>query len=411
MITKEAVRGLFCYACKKMITRIGRIYLSNFLTGLVFWYGIEKLFMTSIGIDAVGVGISTAFVTVFSLVLDIPAGLLADKWSRKGTLLVSALSLALAGVVLGTSHGLLQYILGYLFYSINVVTTSGTYQAITYDSLHEEGRAHEYSKIAGRAHALFLAGAGVANILSGFIAHHYSLQTDFFLTIVSCVLNAMVIVTIREPAFHKSEDKTSMVKQLSAVTKTMVRIPLLRGLAIIMSVLAAVEVFKVDFGQLYMLRYVTEPQLIGILWAAYAFTWGLGSAIAHRLRAHLSTLILATSLPLLLMAFIDNWLSLVLFMVQATAAAALFNQIETRIQEVTPSGLRTSVLSVLSAFGRLVAVPASFTFGWIFRDLDAYAAVRFAAIIAAVVLLYWLYVSRKVPQADKPEVAAAEIVA
>lgn len=393
-----------------MVTRIGKIYISNFLTGLVFWYGIEKLFMTNIGIDAVGVGVATACITIFGLVFDVPAGLLADKWSRKGTLLLSALSLSIAAIVMGTSHGLFQYILGYLFLSINIVMTSGTYQAITYDSLHEEHRTNEYSKIAGRAHALFLGGAGVANILSGFIAHHYSLRTNFFLTIISCVLNAIVISSIREPSFHKPEAKSSMIKQLGAVTKTMAQQPLLRSLAVIMSMLAVVEVFKVDFGQLYMLRYVSEPQLIGILWAMYAFTWGLGSAIAHRLGAHLSTLIFATLLPVLLMAFIDNWLSLALFMVQATAAAALFNQIETRVQEATPSELRASVLSTLSALGRMVAVPASFVLGWIFRDYDAYWALRFAAAIAALVLIYWLYVSRKVRHIDRSQVATVEVV-
>jgi MFS family permease len=199
-----------------------------------------------------------------------------------------------------------------------------------------------------------------------------------------------------------------MIKQLGRVTRTMIRQPLLKSLAIIMSTLAVVEVFKVDFGQLYILRYISEPQLIGILWAVYAFTWGLGSAIAHRLSAHLSTLILATTLPVLLVAFIDNRLSLALFMIQATAAAALFNQIETRVQEATPSELRASVLSVLSAFGRVVAVPASFILGWLFRDFGAYWALRFAAAVAAFVLLYWLYIGRKVRNIDKAEVATVE---
>ncbi len=69
-----------------MKSQIPKIYLSNFLTGLVFWYGIEKLFMRSIGIDAVGVGIATAVFIGFNLIFDIPAGILADKWSRKGML-------------------------------------------------------------------------------------------------------------------------------------------------------------------------------------------------------------------------------------------------------------------------------------------------------------------------------------
>lgn len=379
------------------ITRMGKLYLSNFLTGLVFWYGIEKLFMATIGIDAVGIGLATALFLGFNLVFDIPAGILADKWSRKGTLVISALALAVCSVLLGSSNGLPQYILGYLFYGMYVVSTSGTYQAITYDVLHEEGRANQYSKLGGRAYALFLAGAGVANVASGFIVHRYSFRATFFVTVISCILNVLLILSIKEPTFHKPEAKARVLAQLGESTKALSRIRLLRILAVIMSALAIVELFKSEFGQLYMLRYVSDPRFIGLLWAAYAFTWALGSVIAHRLHAKLTALVAATTLPLVFMAFIDNRLSLGLFMVQAVASAALLNQIETRIQESTPSAVRASILSVLSASGRAVSIPASFVLGWVFREFGAYWALRFVASVSAVVLLYWVCAGRRTP--------------
>lgn len=359
--------------------------------------------MRSIGIDALGVGIATAFISIFNLILDIPAGILADKWSRKGMLIVSALSLVATALVLGTSHSLIQYIIGYAFYGINIVATSGTYQAITYDSLREEGQANQYSKTQGRAYALFLVGAGVANIASGFIAHRFGYRADYFITIASCILNIIVIISIKEPVFHKPEEKEKVIKQLDIASREIARMKLLRTLAIVMSVLAVVEVFKVDFGQLYMLHYVSQPQVIGLLWAAYAFTWALGSAIAHRLKAHLTPLVIATVLPLVCMAFIDKWLSLVLFMIQAVASAALFNQIETRIQDSTPSSVRASILSVLSVAGRTVSIPASFVLGWLFNTYGAYHALQFVAAIAMLVLVYWFWVNRKESITTKTE--------
>lgn len=351
--------------------------------------------MTSIGIDAIGVGLATALFLGFNLVFDIPSGILADKWSRKGMLIVSALALAFCSIILGASNGLVLYILGYIFYGIYVVSTSGTYQAITYDILHEEGRANQYSKIGGRAYALFLAGAGVANVASGFIAAHSSYRTTFFITVGSCLLNIIVLSTINEPTFHKAEVKERVMRHLGEATKTLVHIKLLRVLAIIMSALAVVELFKGEFGQLYMLRYVSEPQIIGLLWAAYAFTWAIGSAIAHRLRSRLTALVVAATVPYILMAFIDSALSLALFMVQAVASAALLNQIETRIQENTPSSVRASILSVLSAAGRAISIPASLMLGWLFTRFGAFWALRFVAGIAAVVLIYWLWSSKK----------------
>jgi MFS family permease len=382
------------------ITRIHKLYISNFLTGLVFWYGIEKLFMRSIGIDAVGVGIATAVFLVFNLICDIPAGILADRWSRKGVLIISALSLAACSLILGSSHGLLLYAIGELFYGMYIVSTSGTYNAMTYDILHEENRADQYSKIAGRAYALFLAGAGVANIASGFIANHFSYRTTYFITIISCLLNVLVLLSLREPVFHKAEKKERVLSQLKDVSVAISKIKLIRSLTFILTALAVTELFKSEFGQLYMLRYFSSAQIIGLLWAAYAFTWSLGSLIAHRFRARLNILIVCTTVPFMLMAFIDSWFSLVLFMFQAVAAAALINQIETRIQENTPSVVRASILSVVATLGRAVSVPASFILGWLFRDYGALVALRFVAVVASLVLLYWLWSNRNVPKAN-----------
>lgn len=378
------------------VSRIQKIYASNLLTGLVFWYGIEKLFMHSIGINAFGVGIATAFISIFNLIFDIPAGILADKWSRKGVLVISSLTLIAADLILGSSHSLWQYIVGYAFYGITIVTTSGTYQAITYDSLSEDGDTKHYSKINGRAQACYLIGCGIANVSSGFLAHHYGYRATYFISTVSCVLNILVILMIKEPAFHKPEKKEKAITQLGAVLREISRIKVLRNLAIVMSVLAVVEVFKVDFGQSYMLRYVSQPQLIGLLWAIFAFAWAFGSVLAHRLKAHITPLVIASVVPLICMAFIDNSFSLVLFMIQVVASGALFNQIETRIQDSTPSAVRASILSVLAVAGRIVSIPASFLLGWLFNVYGPYWALRFVAAIAAGVLIYWLHANKPI---------------
>lgn len=40
-----------------MRATILKLYFANFFIGLVFWYGIEKLFMQAIGIDANQIGL------------------------------------------------------------------------------------------------------------------------------------------------------------------------------------------------------------------------------------------------------------------------------------------------------------------------------------------------------------------
>lgn len=358
--------------------------------------------MFSIGIDAVGIGIATAVLTVFLLIFDIPSGILADKWSRKGMLIVSALALAIASFIGGLSNGLLMYIIAEIFYGIYVVATSGTYQAITYDTLKEQGDAKRYSRVIGKAYALFLVGGGVGDILGGFVAGSHGFRIVFYASVVTCLLNALLLSTLKEPKYHKDSGKQKIIKQLSDASLALVKIKLIRALALILSALAIVEVFKIEFGQLYMLRYVSTPEAIGSLWAAFAFAMAIGSILAHRFRARLSALILLSTIPLVVMSVADNSFNLILFMVQAAAAAALINQIETRVQENTPSEVRASVLSVLSSLGRLISIPAVLLLGYIFKQYDGLMAIRLMAAIAIIVLLYWVFVSLKYRNADKP---------
>lgn len=371
--------------------QIHKIYLSNFMTGLVFWYGIEKLFMKSIGISAYQVGILTAIFIAETMLLDIPGGMLADAWSRKKTLVLSAIFLALCTLTLGYSASFWPYVLGYMFYGLYIVTTEGVYQALTYDSLHELGLHESYSKVQGRAHALFLTGAGVANIASGYIAKHFGFRATFMLTLASCLINIVVIMSLSEPKYHKASDDKNLASHLLSAARSLFKIRILRVLAIISSLVTLIEYFKSDFGQLYMLRYVSSPQAIGVLWAVYAFTWAFGSFIAHRMHRHLTLMIALSTAPIFAMAFLDKWPALILFNIQSIASAVMFNQIETRVQQASPSNVRASILSALSTMGRIISVPAVVVIGWIINHKGAFVTVQWLALVALVSLLYWLY--------------------
>lgn len=372
-----------------------KLYVSNLLTGLVFWYGIEKLFMRSIGITVLGIGIATSLLYGLKFLLDIPAGIVADTWSRKGVLIFSACSLSLCALILGTSHGVVQYIVGYLFYAIYLVCTSGTYQALTYDILHEEGRAKEYSKLMGRSYSLFLVGAAIANVASGYIATYFSLRTAFVISILPCLLNMAVLVSIKEPHFHKQEVKEPFRSRFHGALVSIVRIALLRSLLVVWMVLAVAELFKQDFSQLYMLQFTHSSILLGYLWALYAFFWAVGSFLAHYLKPYIHYCIAAALGLFGSMSVVRSPLGLGLFMLQVIVAAAATNLIETHIQEHTPSNVRTSILSVLSSLNTLVMLPLSLLFGWIIRQYTIYGALTFVGVVCGIGLVYWLLVGRK----------------
>ena len=367
-----------------------KLYIANFFIGLIFWYGIEKLFMLSIGIDAVGIALVISVLLAFNFLFDIPSGILADRWSRKGTLVVGLLSMIVCCLILGSANSLAMYIVGYgIFYGIYVVATSGTLASIVYDLLHQDGKSQEYSKVIGQMNAMYLGGIVVAETLSGFLAHQFDFRFTYFLTIASCVVAIAILATVKESKFHKDAQHENAFKQLAGATKTIAQSKMIRTLIIILSALTIVQMFKNSFGQLYLGRYVSDIEIIGLLWAGGALMWAIGNLVAHLFRTWLNMLIVLNVAPLVLMAFIDSWFAIALFMIQHIAMGAFFNQTETRIQEATPSSVRSSVLSVLSSFGRAVIIPASFAIGWVIKEYDVFWALRVVTIVAVLTLLFW----------------------
>ena len=201
--------------------------------------------------------------------------------------------------------------------------------------------------------------------------------------------NFMIILSLREPDYHKGENKEKILSKLGASLVVLARIELLRVLVILMSVFAVVEIFKGEFGQLYMLRYASSPEIIGLLWAAYAIAWAFGNLIAHKLYQLTNALVILSVLPLILMSFIDSWFGIVLFMIQAVASAAMLNQIETKIQHNTPSNVRASILSVVNSIGRVIVVPSGLLIGWLIRDYDVLWALRFVSLLALASVIYY----------------------
>lgn len=374
------------------MNRITKLYISNFMTGLVFWYGIEKLFMQSIGIDAAGIGLVTTVILAFTIIFDVPAGLLADKWSRKGQLIISAFCLMACSVILGISDSLTTYTIGALFYGAYLVNTSGSYQAITYDILHEEGKAEHYSKIQGRSYALFFCGAGAANIASGFIARA-GLEWPFFASIIPPILNILLIASIHEPRFHKELQKEKFLLQFAENVKAVSKIKVVRSLALAWCVLAGIiGLFTQDFSQLYMLKFTQSSVNLGLLWAIFAFALASGSYIAHRIHAHLSPVIMGAMGLIFIMALTEQSWSLIVFMLYAVMHTVAVMLIETQIQHNTPSAVRASILSFLSTLSRIVALPTALFLGWLIRSHNVFSAIRFIAIIAVATFIYWLLI-------------------
>jgi len=68
---------------KRLKSNIWKMYIISSLTAFVLFYAIDKVFMELRGLSVTQIVFIEIIYTVCVLLLEVPSGALADRWSRK----------------------------------------------------------------------------------------------------------------------------------------------------------------------------------------------------------------------------------------------------------------------------------------------------------------------------------------
>jgi MFS family permease len=116
--------------------RLRPLYAAVFLQNLALWVPIEKLFMTSIGFNPASIGAMAAVYAV--VVLEVPSGVLADRWSRRGVLVLASIAAIISVLIGGLSQSVAVYMVSAAFLGVFFALQSGTLESVVYDTVLEE---------------------------------------------------------------------------------------------------------------------------------------------------------------------------------------------------------------------------------------------------------------------------------
>lgn len=373
-----------------MKNNIKKLYLANLLTGFVFWYAIEKIFQQSIGLDGFGIAICSSVFLLTTIIFDIPTGLLADRWNRKYTLILSSVALGLASFILGSANGLAIYALGSFVYGLYVVLTSGTYQAITYDSLHETGRKKDFSKVFGRIYATFLIGTAFGSVIGGYIGENYGLRTTYYLTIISAILNILLMITLVEPVIHKKLSDKKFIEHAKHALDVLKSKPILLQASTLLFIAMLTANIQYEFNHLYLIAIGYGAFGLGFLNAGLATSGALGNIFAHKVtnKVLIFLPIVIVSISLIFPFFDNKILVPILLFILLIVRGVLDNKMQTAIQDRVESNIRATSLSVVGFFTNIISIPTILIFGYISRVYDITVAFLAFGVLLSIIIAY-----------------------
>ena len=350
---------------KAVMKRLLPLYVGKFFLSFVLWYSIEKLFIRSIGIDNFGISLIAIVLLISSILTEIPSGIIADRWSRKGSMVLAGLFLGISSLMAGASDNIFMYAAAVTIWGLHDAFSSGTGAAMIYDTLLEEqGHARNFNRALGLYETLGGIALIISNFLGGWIGEH-SLILAFNLTIIPIAISMVCHLIYKDAKISREVADEKLIKHTKNTFKCVFKSKSLLWLMTAIMIVFCIQKMNREAYQLWYIA-LSAPAIFGIAGSFIEGLGGLGGSLVKYLNSKQINIVLSILLGLASLALSvgsNLWITIAAQVLIAVVSEALLFHFTAQVQHQLPSRYRIGSGSVINAVGRIVLIPLTFVFG------------------------------------------------
>jgi len=376
------------------LSNVNKQYLIGLFHSLIPAYVIERLFWQERGVGVQGVVYCEIIYALTVVLLEIPSGVLADRFGRKRLLVITGILDIAEFVILLFARSFWAFGLAVFIAGVGRALYSGSEHALLYDSLLAEGKQGEFEKLLGRLSAIDMAGTMAAALSGGVLANALGFEFNYIVSACSMGAAFLVILTLREPPMvtrPESEKANAMQHTRQALALFRAQ-PLVLLYCLTGAVLGACIIYLDEFWQLAMEGLGVPVALFGAVAVLFYLPRIPGSLLAHRLkerfghRAVLTVILLVNVLGYFAVFCVRQNASCLIPMAAVALAAGVTEPLVAGyLHHHAESHVRATAESFSSLGLRLLSMPVGLVFG----AVSARASVFAGFLPLGVVCLGW----------------------
>lgn len=192
--------------------QIGYLYTSSVLGNLSLT-GAWVAILAARGYSLVEIGFVETVFHVTSIIFEIPSGIFADVFGRKNMLIVSSILRMIANVVMIASGNLFTICLSIALHAMSYNFSSGSGDALAYDSLKIYGEESYYAKYESDQLSIYRLCNGISTLCAGF-ALYIGYRAAYGTDILMCLVQIFVLNRIWEHREHRDHKANTIVRAL-----------------------------------------------------------------------------------------------------------------------------------------------------------------------------------------------------
>ena len=374
---------------KKWSNNIWRFGAFRFFVDFQLWLPIWVIYLNETrGLSLTEITLLDVPFWLLLIILEIPTGIVADRWGRKISLCYGAFINAVAVLVFGLAGNIAILFVSYSVWAVAWTLFSGADSAFVYDSLKAAGRREEYQKIWGRIHSISLIAHVLGLVLGSFVAAATNLWFPIVISAGLMLIAWMVSLTFKEPPREEAPtsyretilNAVNVVRSKPPVYTMMLFAGFVMAIAVSFSILAQPYLRSHGIG-IDVIGFLQVPgQLVGIFAALFAYRL-VGIIGVGRTMLLLPVVVLVAAIGL---GSVDHIAAFAFYPLTGLVFAMSFPVLSTYFNDRIPSASRATVLSIYQLTFSLFVAFFEPILGWIADTRDFPTAYLVAAIILAV---------------------------
>ena len=360
------------------------IYQKNIKTYILFRTFVDLIILGPIimiylyakGLSFAEIMLLNSIFSVAVFVLEVPTGMLADKISRKYSLVIGSLCWTVQLILTIYANSFMTFMIAQIFCALGIAFKSGATTAMLYDSLKTIKREHEISKYEGLAHSMVLYGQAIGSIAAGFL-FTVNIHLPLIITAINTTIAAIIALNFVEPPIEDKRDNESYFTHLKDSGKYILKHGKVKAIIVYGAIFSIF--FKVGFFffQPYFEGVNLDVIYFGVFFALFNIVAGLTSQNASKImkKTKNKTLTFLSSIMIIsfgIMSITTVWIGAFAILLQQVARGLYGPIIAKYVNKHIPSNKRATIMSLYSLITSLTAAAFFPLFGLVMDNSNVF---------------------------------------
>jgi predicted MFS family arabinose efflux permease len=174
------------------------LYLYSLFDDLILLYPVYTLLFSDNGLSVWQISSLFVIWSISSIVLEVPSGVWADRFSRRALLVAGPLLSAVGFGLWVAAPSYWAFALGFVLWGAKEALASGAFEALVYEELDRLGAADRYARTIGRAEAAGLVSVVLAMALASPVLDAGGYHAVGAASVLACLATAAIAAQLPE---------------------------------------------------------------------------------------------------------------------------------------------------------------------------------------------------------------------